>query len=81
MIEPLPQPERLTPRPKVADDVGYEARWAEMEDGALRKGESNVAVPSIKGAAFAFVVEKVLRLVTSGEISRSELARGFPRVA
>jgi hypothetical protein len=44
----------------------------------LRKGESNVAVPSIKGAAFAFVVEKVLRLVTSGEISRSELARRLP---
>jgi len=36
------------------------------------------AVPSIKGAAFAFVVEKALKLVSSGELSRTELARRLP---
>jgi hypothetical protein len=35
-------------------------------------------VPSIKGAAFAFVVEKVLKLVSAGEVSREELARRLP---
>ena len=33
------------------------------------------AVPSIKGAAFSFVVEKTLKLVSTGAISRAELAR------
>jgi len=36
------------------------------------------AVPSIKGAAFAFVVEKVLKLLSGGEVSRDELARRLP---
>jgi len=35
-------------------------------------------VPSIKGAAFAFVVEKVLKLLSSSEVSRDELARRLP---
>jgi hypothetical protein len=43
----------------------------------MRKGESTAA-PSIKGAAFALVVEKVSRLVSSGEISRDKLARRLP---
>jgi hypothetical protein len=43
----------------------------------MRTGESTV-VPSIKGAAFALVVEKVLKLNSSGEISRGELARRLP---
>ena len=33
------------------------------------------SVPSIKGSAFSFVVEKTLKLVSAGEISRNELAR------
>lgn len=33
------------------------------------------SVPSIKGSAFSFVVEKILKLVSVGEISRNELAR------
>ena len=36
------------------------------------------SVPSIKGSAFAFVVEKTLKLVSAGEISREELARRLP---
>jgi len=35
-------------------------------------------VPSIKGAAFAFVVEKISKLLSSGEISRDDLARHLP---
>ena len=35
-------------------------------------------IPSIKGSAFAFVVEKVLKLLSAGEISRNELARRLP---
>ena len=35
-------------------------------------------VPSIKGAAFAFVVEKALKLLSDREISRDELARQLP---
>jgi hypothetical protein len=36
------------------------------------------SVPSIKGSAFAFVVEKVLKLVSDGAIARSELTRRLP---
>jgi hypothetical protein len=36
------------------------------------------SVPSIKGAAFGFVVEKTMKLVSAGEISRSELTRRLP---
>jgi len=35
-------------------------------------------VPSIKGSAFSFVVERTLKLVSAGEISRNELARRLP---
>jgi hypothetical protein len=35
-------------------------------------------LPSIKGAVFAFVVEKVLKLLSAGEVSRDELARRLP---
>jgi len=35
-------------------------------------------VPSIKGSAFSFVVEKTLKLVSAGEISQNELARHLP---
>jgi len=36
------------------------------------------AVPSMKGAAFEFVAEKALKHISSGEISRDELARRLP---
>jgi hypothetical protein len=36
------------------------------------------SVPSIKGSAFSFVVERTLKLVSAGEISRKELARRLP---
>jgi len=36
------------------------------------------SVPSIKGSAFSFVVERTLKLVSAGEISRNELARRLP---
>jgi hypothetical protein len=35
-------------------------------------------VPSIKGAVFAFVVEKIQKLLAAGEVSRHELARRLP---
>jgi len=35
-------------------------------------------VPSIKGAAFAFVVEKIQKLLAAGDISRNELDRCLP---
>jgi hypothetical protein len=35
-------------------------------------------VPSIKGSAFSFVVERTLKLVSAGEVSRKELARRLP---
>jgi hypothetical protein len=35
-------------------------------------------VPSIKGAAFAFVVEKISKLLSSGQISRDELEERLP---
>jgi hypothetical protein len=34
--------------------------------------------PSIKGAVFAYVVEKVLKLHSAGDVSRNELARRLP---
>jgi hypothetical protein len=46
--------------------------------GRLRRDESTAAIPSIKGTAFAFVVEKVSKLISAGEISRDELARRLP---
>jgi hypothetical protein len=44
----------------------------------VRERESMPSVPSIKGAAFGFVVEKTMKLVSAGEISRSELTRRLP---
>jgi len=35
-------------------------------------------MPSIKGSAFAFVVEKTMKLVSAGTVSRNDLARLLP---
>jgi hypothetical protein len=44
----------------------------------VKTAESTSTLPSIKGVAFAFVAEKALKYLSSGEISRGELARRLP---